>query len=167
MKQEKATAIPRKISPTEARKFSLAMGSLRRLPKERFVLHGSKKRSRLLSPRRPRPARIRTPFQNQEAIYATENPIIAIAHATIDNPKWQNVQKKGVLLFIEQGDTIRPHGGYVHVLPRKGFVGTARMSYSRRPVKPVAVIKIHPITPYILTMLGKLQVVRYKKKRML
>lgn len=165
MTQERTVAVPRKISPTEARKFWLTMGRLRRLPKGKFVLHGSKKRSRLLSPRRPRPARIRTPFQNQKAIYATGNPVIAIVHATIDNPRWQNIQEKGIVLFIEEGATISPHGGYVHVLPQKGFVGSARMSYSRKSVKPVTVIKVRPITPYILTMMQKLRIVRYRPKR--
>ncbi|MCF7815468.1 MAG: hypothetical protein K9M10_00330 [Candidatus Pacebacteria bacterium] len=158
---EKTTAgALRRISPTEARKFKITMERLKRLSIGKYILHGSRKRSRLLLPKRSKPARIRTPFQNQKAVYATGNPIIAIVYATLDNLPWQNVREKGVVVFIKEGEQLCPHGGYIHVLPNKGFVGSLRMSYSRQPIRPVAVIKAYPITPYILTMFGKLIVAR-------
>lgn len=121
--------------------FDRIFKRLERIPHEKFVIHGSARKSSILIPKKPRPLGV---FRDKKAVYATLAIDVALIHAVMrGNFEYKYVKGKGVVITIKDNEVIL-EPGYIHVCDRRDFKGRVIFLYSDKPVRPVEVIKVYP-----------------------
>ncbi len=123
--------------------------AIERIPHETYVLHGSKRSSRILMPRKPC-GEIKNPrIAKRKCVYGTSLQEVAIFYALIDLPcdKWGwKVTDSGELIvtIASDKDMFLRMTGYVHVLSKKYFKGLTYdvICFSKIPQQPVRVIRV-------------------------
>ena len=133
---------------------------------EKFVIHGATSRRSLLIPKKPQPT-ARNKDCHQKAIYASSVLVVGIIYAVIQgDPRWKYVRREGISLTIPEGG-YRFCEGYIHVCDRKDFkIGNALTSLSKRPVRPVEIIKVHPAVLEFLEQTRQLTFVRKRPRHL-
>ncbi len=128
------------MSPFTAGKI---LKRIEKISHKKFVIHGSITKRSVLIPKKPLPsARVKT--FHQKAVYATSVVEIAILYAVIHgDPRWKYIPKEGFCVIVPEGG-YKLCEGYIHVCLRKDFKGGPLASFSKKPVVPTDVIKVHP-----------------------
>lgn len=128
------------MCPSEA---SRMLERIHKISHEKFVIHGSTSKRKVLVPKRPDPT-ARNKDLHRKAVYATSVVEVAIMYAVIHgDPKWRYFKGgEFVLYFPEEGYKLRE--GYIHVCRKEEFEGNPLVLSSSRPVRPVEIIKVHP-----------------------
>ena len=141
--------------------IKLKLRSLERIPHEQFVLHGSRKRSNTLIPKRPKLESWRNKRKArhllQKAVYATRVIAIAVIYASLPNDaQWRYVKKGRYIRVLHREPEISIYPGYIHVCRRTSFNRGALITTSKHPVR---VVKTYKIPPEMLQFLwGKKQI---------
>ncbi len=128
------------MHPFEA---SRMLERIHKISHEKFVIHGSTSKRKVLVPRRPNPI-ARSKELRRKAVYATSVVEVAIIYAVIHgDPRWRYIKGGEVVLYFpEEGYKLRE--GYIHVCRREEFKGNPLVLSSNRQVRPVEIIKVHP-----------------------
>lgn len=123
---------------------------IEKISHRKFVIHGSIRKTSILTPKRPKP-KAKNKLLRQRAVYATSFVEIAIMYAVINGyPKWKLVKGKGFCLSIPK-DGLLVSGGYIHVCKRKDFNWDPVVSFSKKPVRVVKVIRVPALALKVLT----------------
>lgn len=119
---------------------------------QKWVLHGSGRRRRILAPRKPRGV-YTNPLHSHRWVYATTRIDLAVLYAVLGMPscewRWEYLPGEDGLqkLHIWLPSSVRFRRGYVHILPREKFyfpkTGSTLVGSPYR-VRPIRIIPVYP-----------------------
>jgi len=118
--------------------------------KKGYLLHGTTKDVKIIKPGYTFDFNHCGYFGNLNAVYATEEPTVALFFAITPNKAFKKFDivsdsKKIVKkFFLEERYIKRLSNGYVYILASKGFVKLGGSLVSFKPVKPFSKIKVCP-----------------------